>query len=211
MNRDRQEVTPGQQLTDVKRSTRVRVPELAIGLLIVSACVLAALLWQRSVEKGAPVLIAGRDLSRGQLVSDNDLAAVVISSDEPLRLLKATSASQVIGMRVLAEIPAGTPMSMTQLSVVEPVDERHALVGVTVTLAQAPLDLIAGDSVRLVSVNRQVDGSRSVVVLAEMARIWEITTLDGLSDQRSVTLRLPLDSASSVLGHDELHLLKVGN
>lgn len=41
MNRDRQEVTPGQQLTDVKRSTRVRVPELAIGLLIVSACVLA--------------------------------------------------------------------------------------------------------------------------------------------------------------------------
>lgn len=198
------------QPTTVSRPSRVRVPEMAIGLLIVSACVLGALLWQRSVETGTPVLIAGQDLSRGQLVTDTDLVAVVVSSDEPLRLLKATAATQVIGMRVLTDIPAGTPLSMTQLSVVEPVDARHALVGFTVTLAQAPLDLIAGDSVRLATVNRTVDGAKSVDVLADVAHIWEISTVDGLDGQRSVTLRIPIDAASLTLGHDELHMFKVG-
>lgn len=183
---------------------------MAIGLLIIAACVLGALLWQRSVEKGAPVLIAGRDLNRGQVVSEVDLAAVVVSSDEPLRLLKAAAANQVIGMRVMADVPAGTPLSMTQLSAVEPLDARHALVGFTVTLAQAPLDLIVGDSVRLATVNRDVDGTKRVAVLADVARIWEISTLDGFDGQRSVTLRVPIDAASLTLGHDEVHLVKVG-
>ena len=189
----------------------MRVPELAIGLLIVSACVLGALLWQRSVEKGTPVLIAGRDLERGQVISDADLSAVVVSSDEPLRLLKASAASEILGKRVLADIPMGSPISAAQLSTVAPVDARHALVGVTVTLAQAPLDLIAGDSVRLVSVNSEVDGSRRVDVLGQSALIWEISAQDDLDGRRSVTLRLPIDDASSALGHDELHLLKVGS
>lgn len=207
MSRERQKTGAGQH--EVPQA-RVRVPELAVGVLIVAACVLGALLWQRSVEKGAPILIAGRDLTRGQVVTDDDLAAVVVSSDEPLRLLKASAAPQIIGMRLLSDIPVGTPLSMTQLSRVEPVDERHALVGITVTLAQAPIDLLAGDSVRLVSVNSEVDGDRRVEVMAQRAKIWEISLQDDLAGLRSVTLRLPIDSASSVLGHDELHLMKVG-
>jgi flagella basal body P-ring formation protein FlgA len=208
---DRRETTSTQQDLSLVRNSRVRVPELAVGLLIVSACVLGALLWQRSVEKGATVLTASTDLKRGQLISEADLSAVVVSSDQPLRLLKVSAATQVVGMRALVDIPMGTPLSLTQLSVVEPVDARYALVGVTVTLAQAPLDLLAGDRVRMVSLNREVDGSRLVEVLVAVAEIWEISPQDDLDGRRSVSLRLPIDSASLALGHDELHLMKVGS
>jgi len=210
LNRDRREVATSQSGSSTGARPHVRVPELAVGLLIVSACILGALLWQRSVERGTPVLIAGRDLERGQLITNADLSAVVVTSDEPLRLLKASAASQVVGLRVLTDIPEGTPMSVSQLSPVEPVDARHVLVGVTVTASQAPLDLIAGDSVRLVSVNSEVDGSRRVEVLLQLAQIWEISNQNDFDSRRSVTLRLPIDSASLALGHDELHLLKVG-
>ncbi|MFM1752891.1 MAG: hypothetical protein RL119_1853 [Actinomycetota bacterium] len=200
-----------QQGPSLVGNSRVRVPELAIGLLIVSACVLGALLWQRSVEKGATVLTASTDLKRGQLISDADLSAVVVSSDQPLRLLKVSAATQVVGMRALVDIPMGTPLSMTQLSAVEPVDARYALIGVTVTLAQAPLDLMAGDKVRMVSLNREVDGTRLVEVLVAVAQIWEISPQDDLDGRRAVSLRIPIDSASLALGHDELHLMKVGS
>lgn len=211
MKSDRRKAPSIQQGPSLVGNSRVRVPELAIGLLIVSACVLGALLWQRSVEKGATVLTASADLKRGQLISDADLSAVVVSSDQPLRLLKVSAATQVVGMRALVDIPMGTPLSMTQLSAVEPVDARYALIGVTVTLAQAPLDLMAGDKVRMVSLNREVDGTRLVEVLVAVAQIWEISPQDDLDGRRAVSLRIPIDSASLALGHDELHLMKVGS
>lgn len=191
-------------------SSRVRIPELAVGVLIVTGCVLGALLWQRSTERGTAVLVAGRDLRRGQVLTDSDLSAVVVSSDQPLLLLRASAAEQVLGMRVLVDIPTGAPINPTQVSEVEPVDARHGLVGITVTAAEAPLDLMAGDSVRLVVVDSEVDGTRRVEILETMAVVWEITDPNELDGGRSVTLRLPLDAVALPAGHEELHLVKVG-
>lgn len=190
--------------------SRVRVPELTVGILIVTGCVLGALLWQRSIERGTAVLVAGRDLRRGQIVGDTDLAAVVVTSNQPLLLLRASAAEQILGMRMLVDIPSGTPINPTQVSEVEPVDARHGLVGVTVTSAEAPLDLIAGDTVRMVVVDSEVDGTRRVETLSEQATIWEITVPDEIDGRRSVTLRLPLDAMALPVGHEELHLVKVG-
>lgn len=189
---------------------RVRVPELAVGVLIVTSCVLGALLWQRSTERGAAVLVAGRDLRRGQVLTDADLSAIVVSSKQPLLLLRASAAEQILGMRVLVDLPAGTPINPTQVSEVEPVDARHGLVGIMVTAAEAPLDLIAGDPVRIVVVDSEVDGTRRVETLGTMATVWEITDPNELDGRRSVTLRLPLDAVALPAGHEELHLVKVG-
>lgn len=188
---------------------RVRVPELAVGVLIVTGCVLGALLWQRSIERGTAVLVAGRDLQRGQVVSESDLSAVMISSDRTLVLLRATTAEQVVGMRVLVDIPAGTPLNPTQVSEIEPVDSRHALMGVTVTAREAPLDLAAGDTVQMVVMTTEVDGNRRADVLEKTAVVWAITSPDEIDGGRSVTLRLPIDAMAVSVGHDVLHLIKV--
>lgn len=189
---------------------KIRIPELAVGVLIVTGCVLGALLWQRSVERGTAVLVAGRDLRRGQVLTEADLSAVVVSSSQPVLLLRSSAAAEVLGMRVLVDLPSGTPINPTQVSEVEPVDARHGLVGVTVTAAEAPLDLMAGDSVQLVAVNVGVDGTRRVEPLSSSATVWEITTPDDVEGRRSVTLRLPISEVALPVGHDELHLVKVG-
>jgi hypothetical protein len=39
--------------------------------------------------------------------------------------------------------------------------------------------------------------------------VWEISQPDELSGDRSVTLRVVIASANELVGHDELHLVKV--
>jgi hypothetical protein len=39
--------------------------------------------------------------------------------------------------------------------------------------------------------------------------VWEISAPDELSGDRSVTLRVAITSANELIGHDELHLVKV--
>lgn len=189
----------------------MRIPELAVGVLIVAGCVLGALVWQRSIERGTAVLVASRDLRRGQVLVEDDLSAVVITSDRPLSLLRVSSASEVVGMRLRADLPTGTPLTATLVADVEPIDSRHGLVGITVSNAEAPFDLMAGDVVRLVTVDDDIDGARIVEVVDVLASIWEISAPDDIEGRRSVTLRLPIDSVLAPHGHDELHLVKVGD
>lgn len=195
---------------DVKPASNVRLPELAVGVLIVAGCVLGALVWQRSIERGTAVLVASRDLRRGQVLSNEDLSAVVITSERPLALLGISSASEIVGMRLKADLPMGTPLTPTVVVDVEPIDSRYGLVGITVSNAEAPLDLMAGDVVRLVTVDDDIDGSRMVDVVDPVATVWEISVPDDIEGRRSVTLRLPVDAVVAPLGHDEVHLVKVG-
>lgn len=194
----------------VKPVSRVRIPELAVGVLIVAGCVLGALVWQRSIERGTAVIVAGRDLKRGQVLSNDDLSAVVITSERPLALLGISSASEIVGMRLKADLPMGAPLTPTLVAEVEPIDSRYGLVGITVSNAAAPLDLMAGDVVRLVTVDDDIDGSRVVNVVDPAATVWEISAPDDIEGRRSVTLRLPVDAIVAPLGHDEVHLVKVG-
>jgi hypothetical protein len=193
-----------------KPSPRVRIPELAVGVVIVAGCVLGALVWQRSTERGMAVLVAGRDLRRGQVLTEEDLSAALITSDRPLSLLRVSSASEIVGMRLKADLPIGTPLTPTHVADVEPIDVRYGLVGITVSNAEAPLDLMAGDAVRLVTVDDDMDGSRIVEVVDLIATVWEISIPDDIEGRRSVTLRVPIDAVIAPLGHDEVHLVKVG-
>ncbi|MFM7871830.1 MAG: hypothetical protein ACKPBG_09145, partial [Actinomycetota bacterium] len=120
------------------------------------------------------------------------------------------SASEIVGMRLKADLPMGTPLTPTVVVDVEPIDSRYGLVGITVSNAEAPLDLMAGDVVRLVTVDDDIDGSRMVDVVDPVATVWEISVPDDIEGRRSVTLRLPVDAVVAPLGHDEVHLVKVG-
>lgn len=113
-------------------------------------------------------------------------------------------------MRLKADLPIGTPLTPTHVADVEPIDVRYGLVGITVSNAEAPLDLMAGDAVRLVTVDDDMDGSRIVEVVDLIATVWEISIPDDIEGRRSVTLRVPIDAVIAPLGHDEVHLVKVG-
>ena len=199
----------GTSLTAGLQRKGVRIPEFAIGLLIVSVCIIGAFMWQNSGAEGTQVLVSSRALKRGHEIQASDLSSITLTSSDDIALLATSSATAIIGMRLTTDIEAGSPLTPSQLISVEPLTPTEGLAGITVTKSQAPADLTAGDNVQVIAVDSQSDGTNLTTSIAAKVQVWEISQPDELSGDRSVTLRVVIASANELVGHDELHLVKV--
>ena len=132
-----------------------------------------------------------------------------MNKSDDIALLATSSATAIIGMRLTTDIEAGSPLTPSQLISVEPLTPTEGLAGITVTKSQAPADLTAGDNVQVIAVDSQSDGTNLTTSIAAKVQVWEISQPDELSGDRSVTLRVVIASANELVGHDELHLVKV--
>jgi hypothetical protein len=137
------------------------------------------------------------------------LSTITLTSSDDIALLATSSATAIIGMRLTTDIVAGSPLTPSQLISVEPLTPTEGLAGITVTKSQAPADLTAGDNVQVIAVDSQSDGTNLTTSIAAKVQVWEISQPDELSGDRSVTLRVVIASANELVGHDELHLVKV--
>jgi len=201
----------GTSLTAGLQRKGVRIPEFAIGLLIVCVCIIGAFMWQNSGAEGTQVLVTSRALNRGHEIQATDLSTITLTSSDDIALLSTGAASDIIGMRLTTDIVSGSPLTPSQLITVEPLASTEGLAGITVTKSQAPANLAAGDNVQVIAVDSQSDGSNLTTRISTNVQVWEISEPDELSGDRSVTLRVAITSASELIGHDELHLVKVVN
>jgi Flp pilus assembly protein CpaB len=199
----------GTSLTAGLQRKGVRIPEFAIGLLIVSICIIGAFMWQNSDASGTKVLVTSRALQRGHEIQASDLSSITLTSTDDIALLETSTAADIIGMRITTDIEAGSPLTPSQLISVEPLTPTEGLAGITVTKSQAPADLTAGDNVQVIAVDSQSDGTNLTTSIAAKVQVWEISQPDELSGDRSVTLRVVIASANELVGHDELHLVKM--
>jgi len=199
----------GTSLTAGLQRKGVRIPEFAIGLLIVCICIIGAFMWQNSDATGTKVLVTSRALQRGHEIQASDLSSITLTSSDDIALLETSTANDIIGMRITTDIVAGTPLTPSQLISVGPLTTTEGLAGITVTKAQAPANLAAGDNVQVIAVDSQSDGTNLTTSIAAKIQVWEISDPDELSGDRSVTLRVAITSADELIGHDELHLVKV--
>ena len=201
----------GTSLTAGLQRKGVRIPEFAIGLLIVCVCIIGAFMWPNSGAEGTQVLVTSRALKRGHEIQATDLSTITLTSSDDIALLSTGAASDIIGMRLTTDIVAGSPLTPSQLITVEPLASTEGLAGITVTKSQAPANLAAGDNVQVIVVDSQSDGSNLTTPISTNVQVWEISEPDELSGDRSVTLRVAITSASELIGHDEIHLVKVVN
>ena len=199
----------GTSLTAGLQRKGVRIPEFAIGLLIICICIIGAFMWQNSDATGTKVLVTSRALQRGHEIQASDLSSITLTSSDDIALLETSTATDIIGMRITTDIVAGTPLTPSQLISVRPLTTTEGLAGITVTKAQAPANLAAGDNVQVIAVDSQSDGTNLTTSIAAKIQVWEISDPDELSGDRSVTLRVAITSANELIGHDELHLVKV--
>ena len=199
----------GTSLTAGLQRKGVRIPEFAIGLLIICICIIGAFMWQNSDATGTKVLVTSRALQRGHEIQASDLSSITLTSSDDIALLETSTATDIIGMRITTDIVAGTPLTPSQLISVRPLTTTEGLAGITVTKAQAPANLAAGDNVQVIAVDSQSDGTNLTTSIAAKIQVWEISDPDELSGDRSVTLRVVIASANELVGHDELHLVKV--
>ncbi|MEN9803018.1 MAG: hypothetical protein RLZ37_2143 [Actinomycetota bacterium] len=213
-SRQSDELDSGSHLAPQRDAVRlgvstVRVPELAVGLFIVAASIGGAVFWQRSVEAGTAVLVTSRDIGRGEVLSAVDLSEIVVTASADIALIRSSSAGQVVGRRVTADLRSGTPLIPAFLTTTGNVGPLDGLVGLTVRLSSAPVELAAGDLVRIFTVETTLEGEMKIDEVPGPLEIWEVSTPDPLSSERAVTVKSPLESIPRLVGREEIHLVKV--
>lgn len=198
-----------QSVVEPLRRRRVRVPELAIGVLVIAAAVAASVALNTDGDSGTGVLAVGRTVTRGQVIDSSDLTVVSLTADQDVALLATELSSQVVGMRAAVDIDAGTPLSSSHLIDVAPLSADEAVVGVVVDDARAPADLVPGDLVRVVYLDTSLENGDVVSTLPNLAEVWAVSNPDDLMGERAISLRIARTLAESFVGHDEIHLVKV--
>jgi hypothetical protein len=174
-------------------SRRVRVPELAVGLLVIVVFALGGVLWYlRSVDR-TPTLAVASPIGRGEVVDADDLRVVYVASDDRLAGLRPSDADRVVGMMALVDLAPGAIVTDDLVAEGAHVAEGEGVVGLPLEPGQYPAsDLAPGDRVNVVrigsgelasAVGRGASGS--VVV-----RSVEVTAVEDLAggDRKLVSL-----------------------
>lgn len=193
------------------RRRGVRLPELGIGIAVILVSVIGSLWWQSRGANSTRIAVAAGDVREGAILSIDDLAVVSISSDDELSLIAAAEAASVVGQRAVTDIAAGSPLMPAQFSELAPLSSSESLVGVVVDASRAPLEIATGDLVDVVALDRDLTGSDIVSSVVRRAEVWSVSVPTDVLDERSVTLRVPMSSIDSFVGHDEIHLMKAGS
>ncbi len=133
------------------RITRRRIPELAIGVVMLGLGAIGALLLSGDENSKVPVLIWADDVVRGQDVTAEDLAVAEIETDVPVDVVRASLADEVIGRRALFRFASGSFVSPSMLASDVGLRINEAVVGLRLGPGQYPGGTLSpGDVVDLV-------------------------------------------------------------
>jgi len=199
------------QLVDNLRRRGVRLPELGIGVAVILISVIGSLWWQSRGAGSIRIAIAAHDVRAGDQIVADDISLASVSSDTRLEFIGATDAAELVGVRATSDVKAGTPFVSGMFSKVAPLGSSESLVGVVVDASRAPVEVVSGDIVDVVALDRDPMGADVVTTIVRRAAVWSVSIPLDVLDERSVTLRVPASVVSSFVGHDEVHLMKAGS
>ena len=204
---DRVETTQGERTA--KRHWRI--PELAVGLVLMLGGALGAILLSRSGDSIVNVVGAAHDLRRGEKITREDLIAV----ETPLSMSNAfvadTRATSLIGQTVLVDIQASTPLTMSMFSDQQQLLPDEALTSAAIQQGNYPVDLAVGDQVRLITVpDIALSQSAQPEMIDRVVKIWSLNKSEN-NDIVLVTFRSSLDLSMAIARAGEVHIVRVAN
>jgi hypothetical protein len=156
---------------------RVRVPELALGVLVTVGFALGAVLWHLNSVDRVPVLATATAIGRGEVIEAADVRVVYLAADDPVTVLGSSESAAVVGQVASVDLAEG---SLLTRDVVEPaltVDPGAGVVGLALDPGQFPTrGLAPGDRVDVVApTDSSVEGAQ--VVLAAGATVYAVEEL----------------------------------
>ena len=139
------------EVQPVRRARRVRVPELAVGLIVMLGFGLGAVLWQLNATQKDPVLALTHDVARGEVIERADLRVVYLSTDDAIAHIGRADAATIIGRAAAADMTAGTLLTPSAVLEGSAVAAGQGIVGLSLEPGQVPSSrLRAGDLVNVV-------------------------------------------------------------
>jgi hypothetical protein len=175
---------------------RVRLPQLALGLLLAGGAALGFVLFHATAVQRTPVIALATDVVRGQTLELEDLQVVQVGIDSPAAVTPADQAGLVVGRTVVADLPAGTLLSGGLVTSTSPLLTGGGVVGLALNPGQYPTPrLMVGDLVTVVEVS---DGPRLLAAAAEVVDIETVAT----QGQRFISLLTDETTAAEIAAAD---------
>jgi hypothetical protein len=197
---------------------RTRIPELALGVLLVAGCALAAVAWQTLSDPSRAVLAVRNDIDRGDIITAADLQAVEIATDDQVNLIPSGRAESMVGRIAQVDLVAGTLLTTAMAADVAAIGDGQALVGLAVERGSLPSSsLRPGSRVDVVLTPADDDDasllSTDGAVLVAGAEVSEATgTATGNDRTVYVSLLVTQDDAvklARAAAHERVHLIEV--
>lgn len=197
---------------------RTRIPELALGVLLVAGCALAAVAWQTLSDPSRAVLAVRNDIARGDIITSADLQAVEIATDDQVNLIASANAETMVGRIAQVDLATGTLLTVEMAADVAAIGDGQALVGLPVERGSLPSTSLRPGSqvdVILTPVDDDDASLRSTegAVLVAGAQVSEVAgTATGNDRTVYLSLLVPQDDAvklARAASHDRVHLIEV--
>lgn len=189
-----------------------RVPEMALGLVLVIGGALGALLMYRSGTESVTVVASAHTLQRGHVISPSDLVATEIPGSAARFFVRGSDAQSLVGKALAVDVDAHMPLSALMVSANRPLEASEALTSAPVEVGNFPSEIAPGDLVRVVLAPEiTMSAATPPRMFENVVTVWSIRLPENFSDQAVITLRGPLDLALAVAGAGRVHIVLVGN
>jgi len=189
---------------------RWRIPELAIGVVLMCGGALGAILLSRSGDSMVVVVGSAHNLERGLQITAQDLVALEVPSSFATSFVMGEDAQSLIGQTMLINLNASSPITTAMLSPTVGLLPGEALTSSAIDIGKFPVDLAVGDSVRVVTVpDLAISESTEPSMFASEVIIYSITQLSDNDDVALVTFRSSLDFSMAIARAGEIYLVRV--
>lgn len=188
--------------------TRLRVPELVLGIGLVAAGALGSVLWATR-GPSERIVVAARLLRRGEVLDASGVRWATVSGD---RLTGITDTADLRGRVLVGDVPAGAPLQDAMLQPVDSLRVTQAEIAVSVDPGELPTDLASGDRVSVVLVTRAgVSSTESLArALTGGATVRSVDTATGSGATRvRVTLVVAQGEVAAIAGADDVRLARL--
>jgi len=190
---------------------RWRIPELAVGLVLMLGGALGAILLSRSGDSIVIVVGAAHDLQRGDKITPQDLVAVETSQSLSGSFITEAQASALIGQTALVDLRASTPLTVSMFSDQQQLLPNEALTSAAIQQGNYPIDLAVGDQVRIVTVSDIALSQNALPELFDqVVTIWSLNKSEN-NDSALVTFRSSLDLSMAIAKAGEVHIVRVAD
>ncbi len=185
------------------RTIRRRIPELAVGVVLVGLGAIGAMMLAGREAPRASVLVWANDVTRGQVVASSDLGVASLDVDVPVDVVNVAAASDVIGRTVAFDAGAGGFVNGALLAVGSVIPPDFAVVGLRLGAGRYPVStLAAGDVVDLLTTEPMVGWENPVVVSG--VEVFDVQWLgSGEGGDALVSLLVPRTAAARVVAATE--------
>lgn len=142
------------------------------AVLVVAGAMAGGLLWA-SATKAGEVVVVRQNVSRGTVITAQDLGTIRVGVDPSLSTVPADQLGSLVGKRASADLTAGTLLAASQVSETVVPGPGESVVGVPISPGLMPVEpLASGDAVRLVRSGEQAsDAAPSDPVTAKVLRV----------------------------------------